>query len=81
MGCRAGRNGTYHRLVEFMNSLVRHPLAPLGWGTATSLVAGIAIFGFGAPAWVLVPLAYGGLTLYAVADLWLRRHGRHSYRA
>jgi hypothetical protein len=44
------------------------------WSALTALAIGVAILGLGAPFWILVPTAWLGATLYALAANYAHRH-------
>lgn len=51
------------------------------WSALWSLTGLVAVIALGAPGWILVPLAWGCYTIYALAaERVNRRTGRYQYR-
>jgi len=60
-----------------MGQLAKTPRGASLAGTATAVVAAVAIFVFGAPPWVLIAAVLIGATAYAEFGFWVeRRLGR-----
>lgn len=60
--------------MEFMT---RGMWASLGWGIAMCLAVGIAVFGLGAPPWILLPALWGTLTAHTLLTRYVdQRTGR-----
>lgn len=57
-----------------MERFVRRPRAAEYFGMATAAVIAIAIFVFGAPGWVLVPISMAGASLFVRLSLRAERH-------
>lgn len=49
-----------------MERLTRFPWGTFGLSAIFTGLAAVAILGFGAPAWILLPVAWGGALLYGV---------------
>ena len=52
-------------VIRFLFSF---PWGTLTTSTSVSIVAGIAIIGLGAPPEILVPIAWGSMTVYGMLD-------------
>lgn len=60
-----------------MERLTRFPWGTLSLSATLTGAAAVAIFAFGAPAWILLPVAWGGAVLYGAMTSWVdRRLGR-----
>jgi hypothetical protein len=63
--------------MELMGRLTATPRGASIVGTVITLIAAVAIFFLGAPAWVLLPIMIVGFTVYAELGFWVdRRLGR-----
>lgn len=61
-----------------MKRLVLAPHSALGAGTIMAALVAFAIFILGAPPWILIPVTWGGITLYA--EMYSRAEGRFDQR-
>lgn len=60
-----------------MERLTSFPWGTLTLSAVTTVIADVAIFAFGAPAWILLPVTWAGATLYlAMSSRVDRRHER-----
>lgn len=56
-----------------MERLTRVPWGPLTMSAVFSTIALVAIFGFGAPPWIFLPVTIAGVTLNIELDSRVRR--------
>jgi hypothetical protein len=60
-----------------MRWLLQSPWGTLATSTCVAITTGIAIFGFGAPAVILLPITWGGAVVYmSLSTRFERRFGR-----
>jgi hypothetical protein len=59
--------------VELMERLTSFPWGSFTMSAITTAIAAIAIFAFGAPAWILLPVTLGGATLHLEMRSWVER--------
>jgi len=63
-----------------MDLLTRFPWGTLFWGCATALAVGVAVIGFGAPGWILLPITWVELTVLSFTRTYVDRHtGRRGH--
>jgi len=58
-----------------MDRLTRFPWGSLAFSAASTLIALIAIYALGAPAWTLLPITLAGGTLHLEMRSWVERRG------
>jgi hypothetical protein len=61
-----------------MERVTSFPWGTLTMSAITTAIADVAIFAFGAPAWILLPVTLGGATLHLEMRSWVER--RHEHR-
>ena len=63
-----------------MDKLTRPHWAAFVWGSVTATLIGVAVLGFGAPGWILVPASWAMATIYMLTKSHVeRRTGRGGY--
>jgi hypothetical protein len=66
--------------MELMDRLTRSRWASLWLGVLMALGCGIAVLGFGAPGWILVPVTWIGITIFQTMRWHVDQHtGRRRY--
>jgi cobalamin synthase len=60
--------------MELIERLIRPPWGSMMWGFVLGLGTTVAVLGFGAPGWILVPVSWIGITIFFYAKRYVYRH-------